>query len=249
MVFRIPPPPTKHVDSVGKRHITKRVNAHVNEAERRGLSMAKTLPSTTPVSNSVQWPGHVVDPAWLKANPSAQNAKPVPDWRDIIFAGAEESLTELFNPKQIKGDNNAKKTPVMWEPLTHDFIEALAFIIDRILMEPEFRAKIQVIPGGKVDPQPVIGIHELRNALAPELETLLVALRRAISEGLDSALDTLLQEMDTTIIRGVWEQDIVDGSLSSDVTGDEILDKCLESMDDIDFEKEAARRGFRMVKL
>lgn len=233
-----------------ERHVVKKVRDHTREANRRGLSMADVMPSTTPTSTSVQWPGCVVDPAWMKANPSAvASTKPVQDWRDFIFTGIEETMTDRFNPKQIRGDNNARVAPCMWTPLTHDFIEGLAYIIDRVLMEPDFRAKIQVIPGGKVDPQPVIGINELREVLAPDLETLLAALQTTVVDGVESAKDKMVNETDTLLIRSVWETDIQEASVASDVKTDELQAAALASMDDIAFEAEAARRGFRMVRL
>jgi hypothetical protein len=270
MVFRIPPPPPKNVDSVGKRHVAKLVKNINREGVREALAASPRIKSqgtdtpgklkeattgrhgyaNNPPADGVQWPGHVVDPAWMKANPSTvASTKTVQDWRDFIFTGIEETMTDRFNPKQIRGDNNARVVPCMWTPLTHDFIEGLAYIIDRILMEPEFRDKIQVIPGGKVDPQPVIGINELREVLAPDLETLLAALQQTVVDGIDSAKDKLIQEQDTMIIRSVWETDIRDSTLSSDVTHDEILAEGLESMDNIEFEQEANRRGYRIVPL
>lgn len=245
MVFHIPPMPKP--GDPPRRRVIKAVKAATERAMGDALAVTPRIPSTAPTeSTTIKWPGHVVDPAWMKAHPEPKWAE-VKDWRDFIFDGAEATLTAIFDPKMIRGDSN--KPAVMWTPLTHDFVEGLAYVIDRILEEPDFRAKCQTLPGGKVDPQPIIGINELREAIAPELETLLRQIRETVIDGLGGAHDKLLDESDTMVIRSVWEHDIKPDSTASDIKSEELVEVAMETWDDTDFEKEATRRGYRLVKL
>ena len=195
---------------------------------------------------AIQWPGHVVDPKWVKNNTGSnvQTCK-FPPWRDAVLEGLEERLHDQFDPAQAAKVVRSTGV-VLWEPLMCDFMECLAYTIQRAVDEPEFLAKIQGVPGNKVEPLPEVMPDKLRVEMSTELTALLRALQSSLTDAVDEHADKL---DDTMIIRSIWEDDIRDGSSRSDVSTEEMRDAALEDMDDMSFEQEASRRGFRLTKM